>query len=198
MNTKEVLKEMLTTSTGSALCDSGGIPSFDADGHYVGSSQGYGRAWERNQGRDFDKEPVATLSFKYGEPSVSLNIYHWLMERLDYDAPMDAAFQVYLETPEARDSGSYLADMEGFAEWLQGRKSVRRPHRKAVLTSDYGGFEVGGCREIGSDKPFIENSYNHEELIDQTIQYMAFSVDDTDYILLQVHQGCDVESMQPA
>ena len=52
-DTGNVIASMLTENTGIALCDSGGSPQYDDDGKYIGSQHGYGRNWERNQGRNF-------------------------------------------------------------------------------------------------------------------------------------------------
>ena len=61
MDTKEVLKEMLTENTGIHLLDSGGV---------------YGRHWERNQGRDFDNEPATLLKFNSSEGEFEIDITH--------------------------------------------------------------------------------------------------------------------------
>ena len=57
---------MLTTSTGEALCDSGGL---------------YGRHWEKNQKRslkDFENEPVVSGSKENEDQTVS--VFHYLTE----------------------------------------------------------------------------------------------------------------------
>lgn len=38
------------------------------------------------------------------------------------------------------------------------------------------------------------NTYNYEEYVSQTLQFCPFKSDGEDYILLQVHNGCDVRS----
>lgn len=38
----------------------------------------------------------------------------------------------------------------------------------------------------------LQNSYNYESDLDQVIQYIYFTIDDIQYLFLQVHTGCDV------
>jgi len=81
--TKEILQGMLTENTGRHFLDSGGA---------------YGRNWERNQSTDFDKVPVTSLSFERWEHprgtsqevSITHDVYHWLLERLDFSEDVDA------------------------------------------------------------------------------------------------------------
>ena len=166
--TKQVLHEMLTENTGTALCDSGGYPKYDSAGRYAGSSQGYGRNWERHAGltlEDFEDMPDALLSFKYGI-EVTLNLFHWLAERLEYNADMDAKFQRF-----SKDSDdSYLCDMEGFTGWLHTKR--RDP------------MEVS--------EECTVNTYNGEDLLSQTIQYRYFVAEWQAYVLLQIPGGADV------
>lgn len=79
---ENIVYEMLTTSTGSALCDSG-----DA----------YGRHWERNQKRsmgEFKNEPE--ISFKIPEDATiskeieyTISVFHYLTKQLDLDQLCD-------------------------------------------------------------------------------------------------------------
>ena len=55
-----VIASMLVENTGRNMLDSGGTPQYDADGNYIGSNEGYGRAYERNQARAGD-DPVAAF-----------------------------------------------------------------------------------------------------------------------------------------
>lgn len=58
--------------------------------------------------------------------------------------------------------GSYLEDIEAFIE------------------------------HIGAEEGYSENSYNRESNLSQVIQYQTFTLGDTEYVALQVHQGADV------
>lgn len=58
--------------------------------------------------------------------------------------------------------GSYLEDIEAFIE------------------------------HIGAEEGYSENNYNRESNLSQVIQYQTFTLGDTEYVALQVHQGADV------
>jgi len=157
--TESVLKEMLTENTGRHMLDSGGA---------------YGRAWERNQGRDFESEPRATIRFeKYGF-IMNLSTYHFLKDCLEYDAGLDQSFQDFANTPE-QENESWFSNIEAFLDHL------RETEEEGEITGLY-----------GDSDPFTVNTYNHESLLDQTIQFTYFTKDDTPYVLLQIHGGCDV------
>lgn len=149
--TNRILSNMLRENTGRALCDSG-----DA----------YGRNWERNQSRNFDKEPAATADFKY-DVEVTLNVYHWLADRLTFAEGLDRKFKRFCNREENKNE-SYLALMEMFAE------------------------KLGASGLYGDGSPMTVNTYNGEDLLSQVIQFTLFRLDHTDYVILQVHGGADV------
>jgi hypothetical protein len=176
MNTEQVIAGMLKENTGRHMLDSGGA---------------YGRNWEQNQGRDFAEEQESYVEFRaFGdslEICVTHNLYHWLNERLEYDPRMQAMFDKYAELPQNEDE-SWLTLMEEFAKRL------------------------GGKGIYGEGEPMTINTHNGEDLLSQTIQYTYFEILDIygppsltkradtleliveggDYVLLQVHGGCDV------
>lgn len=151
------IQEMLVENTGRHFLDSGGA---------------YGRNWERNQGRDFESEPAATLDVRYcGEgqdfrPDVTLNVYHWLRQNTA-DAPeMDSLYQAFAD--KRREDDYELSIMESFVKTL-------------------------GARGLyGDSQPLTVNTYNGDCLLSQTLQFVYFETDDDAYVLLQVHGGCDV------
>lgn len=161
-STADKIRDMLTENTGRALGDSGGA---------------YGRNWERNQGRDFAAEESATLDVSWHRegaefrPHVTLSVYHWMNEVLLYDAEADARWQAF--AAERRADDHELAIMEAYGPWLAEQ-----------------GHEVGGI--YGEGEPLLINTYNGECLLSQTLQFLFLSIDDTSYVLLQVHGGCDV------
>lgn len=150
--TDQVLAEMLTENTGRHLLDSGGA---------------YGRNWERNQGRtveDFLAAPPVTLDARYGYIDVTLDVFHWLRARLEYDADLDADFLAFAEGS----TEPWLVDAERFAE------STRTERGLDYLNGTY-------------------NSYNSENFLSQTIQFVISTDEQGDeYVLLQIHGGCDV------
>lgn len=134
--------------------------------HFLDSGGAYGRNWERNQGRDFDSEKESTLTFKWGL-EVTHNVYHWLAERVEYDEHMDKLFHRWAD----------LAGNEG-KHWLQ-------------LMSEFV-KKRGGTGYYGSGEPVTVNTYNGENLLSQILQYVYWCDDDGEFILLQIHGGCDV------
>ena len=179
METNQVISGMLQENTGSHFLDSGGA---------------YGRNHERNQGRDFASESESFVEFDARgdalEIMVTHNLYHWLSERLEFDEKMQKTFDAYAELPGNEDEG-WLCIMEDFAK------------------------KLGGKGIYGDGEPMTINTYNGEDLLSQTIQYTYFEikedvygppslqdeedeedgellVESGDYVLLQVHGGCDV------
>ena len=158
--TKDVIAAMLTENTGAHFLDSGGH---------------YGRHWERNQGRDFEAEPYATIevgTFKaQGDDQRQLELwpvvsaYHWLTERLDYAADWQARFDAFAAD---RDDTHWLEDMEAFAE------------------------------SLGADWQCV-NTYNDECALSQTLQFIVVNpegdceaLDGDTIVMLQIHGGCDM------
>lgn len=149
--TEDVIRAMLTENTGSHFLDSGGA---------------YGRNWERNQSVDFGADvPPTTLSFEFGGISVTHDLYHFLVDTLEYDPDLDAAFQLYADQPENADEG-----------WL-------------TLMETFPGLHF---TEADDRRQFVVNTYNNEDSLSQTIQYIGIFVEGDEYVLLQIHGGCDV------
>jgi hypothetical protein len=148
MGTAEKLVAMLTENTGRSMLDSG-----DA----------YGRAWERNQGRDlasFMSEPTAVID-EYG---TGLNLFHWLHERLSYAPDIDAMWRAY---DDAHPDDSWFESAEAW---------------KSLVGEDDGYWSSFGW----------VNSYNSDNYLNGTIQFLPFTLGGESYVLLQIHGGCDV------
>lgn len=150
--TEIVLAEMFTENTGR---------------HFLDSGDAYGRNWERSQGKtveDFLAAEPITADAKYGYIDVTLDAFHFLNNRLEFDDKMTAKFVRWSNKPENKDEGWYaLMD-----EWAN--KKHNDPY----------------------DKVYSVNSYNYESLLSQTIQYVGFVHDCQNYVLLQIHGGADV------
>ena len=127
----------------------------------------YGRHWEKNQKRslkDFENEPVVSGSKENEDQTVS--VFHYLTENAGLE--LDELCEGY-NTLECKD---WESDIYGVskdqAKWLTA-------HGLNVLESF--------------------NSYNGESYLSQVIQGTYITTDGTDipdYVLLQIHQGCDV------
>ena len=154
-STKQILLVMLQENTGAALCDSGGA---------------YGRNWEKNKGRDFESEPAATVDFRYGI-DVSINVFHWLEERLEFSPELDKEFFEFCADPEREDSHW----PELMADWFKEKGKAA---------------DVGGI--YGDGEPLCINTYNGEDLLSQVLQFQYGTIDGEPVVLLQIHGGCDV------
>ena len=137
--------------------------------HFLDSDGTYGRNWQRNQSRDFDAEPAVRQSFEVWKGELcleaSISTYHWMNEFLEFDQDLQEQFLEYAETQP--DSMPWLALME---EWVD---EVHDGH--------------------DSDR-WTENTYNNPDHWDlsQVLQFVKFRIDSEDYLILQVHGGCDV------
>ena len=150
MTIQQTIYNLLTTSTGAALCDSGGV---------------YGRHWERNQKRsiqDFKKDPEATISFSRGYANAQISVFHYLSHVLEEN---DLCKTFNSLPVDDWDSQFYGTSING-EEWL-----------------DEHGFEVEGDSF---------NTYNEESILSQVLQGQLFRHNNDLYVLLQIHNGCDV------
>ncbi len=163
--TNEVVLGMLKENTGRHMLDSGGYG---------------GRAWERNQTRAIEAEEPSKLTVrggKYPEIDVTHRTFHWLTERLQFSQKWQSAFDEYVAENDKDGREPWLALMEGFFEALAEK-----------------GHEV--CRPYdsvrGDPVSLTDNIYNHECLLDQTLQFTCAEVDGAEVVLLQIHGGADV------
>jgi len=158
MSTDEVLVAMLTENTGRHMLDSGGA---------------YGRNWERNGGKtvaDFKAAPEVNVDTweRDGNTVVeylTLDVFHFLSDRLNYDAELDAAFQAFATADERADDSWFTC----LDEWLESN---------------------GDKWENGP--PMTVNTYNGEDALSQVVQFTLFDRDDENYVALMIHGGCDV------
>jgi hypothetical protein len=152
--TRSVLAEMLTENTGTHMLDSGGAS---------------GRSWQQNQGRNFEAEPSGTISGRWGVEATH-NVYHYLAERIEYDADLDAELQAFGERPE-RANDSYLSDA---VEWV----AERFPDATGIY---------------GDGEPLTVNTYNEESALSQVLQYVYLETEEHGPIyVLSIHGGADV------
>ena len=159
--TAQILHDMLTENTGRHMLDSGGS---------------CGRAWQRNQGRAFENEPEVSLDASYDYLDITLNLYHWLKSRLEYNEDLDNRFQEF-STSDEMDKESWFACGDAFMTLLQEE-------------AEENGTDFGGI--YGEDDPQTVNTYNHESLLSQVIQYTYWEDEDGAHVLLQIHGGADV------
>lgn len=163
--------------------------------HFLDSGDFYGRHWQANQHREFEAEPATLLSFKYEYVEMTHNLYHWLVERLEYNERVDNFFRAWANGPEQEDK-SWYQSMYDFVEWLKepwiNPEEGLDPSGKPYITEPL----VGGM--YGEGDAMVINTYNHENLLSQTIQFTYFTIEDAEviddgiYVMLQIHGGADV------
>jgi hypothetical protein len=144
--------------------------------HFLDSGGAYGRNWERNQGQtveSFAAQPASYFTgLRWNELTVEHNVFHWLTEACTYNGPMDRVFQRWAELPGQEDK-CWLELMDEYVEKLGKRR------------------EIGGIYGDASG-PVTVNTYNGEDLLSQTLQYVYWEDGDGGHVILQVHGGADV------
>lgn len=139
--------------------------------HMYDSGGAYSRAWQRNKKVNFEKEPVYTVHTDNNKFSyVTKSTYHHMTENLEYSPEMQAMFRAWRKIHGDTRYDANLGDMEEFIEFIDGRHH-------------YLGSQVWNTCNDG-DKC----------ILDQTLQGIFFIFNDEDYVILQVHGGCDVRS----
>lgn len=169
METKEqtasdLIIAMLKENTGRALCDSGGA---------------YGRNWEQNQEKDFKSRPSATAEFRtwggfkhsvdpaldepcHKEISYTIDLYHYLVNRLD----LDATCEEFNSNVSGDWGDEYYGVSDKDAEWINKR-------------FDKDGGAVNTYNHESNLSQIIQyRGLQHKETGDY-------------YVLLQIHGGCD-------
>lgn len=136
--------------------------------HFLDSGGAYGRAWERNQGKtmaDFEAEPEQQFTYhkrgNYLERRVS--VFHYLSQ-LQTDWICD-----YFN---AMPCGDWDADNE-------------EVHGVSQFQWDWLNLKC----EVKVDRTF--NTYNGDSDLSQILQGSWLTINDEQYLLLQIHGGCD-------
>jgi hypothetical protein len=143
--------------------------------HFLDSGGAYGRNWERNQSKsveDFVRGPSAWLEIWHREAtedrpedwdiSPTLSLFHHLRDALDLDR--------FCHKFNARPVEDWGSDFYGVSR--DGQRWLERM-----------GFEPVGDGF---------NSYNWCANFTQVVQGQKLTRDGDDYLLLQIHGGCDV------
>ncbi|HET9280348.1 MAG TPA: hypothetical protein VFR24_00100 [Candidatus Angelobacter sp.] len=160
-DTEKILIKMLKENTGRAMCDSGSA---------------YGRNWERNQARKFQKEPSALLDIfthrardYWKEDTVELSpvvsVFHFLSEALEYSPKIDRQLQSFARRVEFENE-PWLSIAEAFAQHYADQQESKPPVNTV-------------------------NTYNGEDFLSQVLQYVMVG-EDEGVVVLSIHGGCDV------
>jgi hypothetical protein len=129
------------------------------------SGGAYGRNWERNRKRKFGKENpcIVEINSEYNEVNITFNVYHYL--------------KTYLELNQATA--------------LLNHKFHKFCNLPANENKYYPELMKEFAEAIGTEV-YTTNTYNYDNIISQTLQYTTFQYNEEQFILLQVHNGCDV------
>lgn len=144
--------------------------------HFLDSGGAYGRHWERNQKKtiqDFMNEEAVsyTLQRKYKELERCVSVFHYL-SNLELDEVCDKFNRL---NKNAKD---WDGDFHGVSSKAQG-------YLNRLSKEDFeNGFPLWTPREW--------NTYNGDSDLSQTLQGANLRICDEEYILVQVHNGCDV------
>ena len=150
-----ILDEMLKENTGRHMLDSGGA---------------YGRHWERNQGRDFEKEEACVTSIHADEDGtitelmVMFNLYHFLKAHTDSDEVTELL-------------------QKQFDEFSQEDSNIEETWEDV---------QQAFCKKHNIDAKHSYYTYNFETIISQDIIVAECETEDgEDFIFLRIHNGCD-------
>lgn len=167
MNTKQVISELLRENTGKHFLDSGGA---------------YGRNWERNQLiESFDNLPSHTVNFRYDYIDYTRNIYHFLVNCLEYDHNLTRSLMAINRLTANVHYPDYWNGLDKYSSWYELLEYWFKYHDYEIIHSD--------------------NIYNQENNISQVFQYWGFNPElefsngdlyDISHIVLMIHNGCDV------
>lgn len=167
--TEARIAEMLQESTGTAICDSGGA---------------YGRAWQRNRAiKDFRKNENPTVEIhapktckngkgkrhkREAEIIIGYDIFHYLtamLELTETAKKLQKRFEEFAAQPENSDDG-----------WLSlGEEFCAELHEET--SEEYYG---------------TTNTCNYDNILSQVLQFQMIEYHNDVYILLSIHNGCDV------
>lgn len=132
--------------------------------HFLDSGGAYGRAWERNQGKtieDFEREPEERIVWTGDYLERTVSVFHYLSQ---------------LETDWVCDYFNSMPCMDWNCEALYGVSETQWDW----LTSK--------C-EVLVGHTF--NTYNGDSDLSQILQGSWLTINDEQYLLLQIHGGCD-------
>ena len=147
------------------LKENTGVAMLDSGG-------AYGRHWQSNKNINFYKMPRYTIElYNNNELVYTKSVYWFLTENLIISKESERLQRLFKR--KYKDSEKCdLVDMESFSEYLY--------------------INIGASGLYGEGKPFIYNTYNVECVLSQVLQYVYFELGNKQFVILQIHGGCDV------
>lgn len=132
--------------------------------HFLDSGGAYGRAWERNQDKtieDFEREPEERIVWTGDYLERTVSVFHYLSQ---------------LETDDLCDEFNAMPCEDWNCEALYG-----------VSETQWNWLNDLG--DIKTTQTF--NTYNGDSDLSQILQGSWLTINDEQYLLLQIHGGCD-------
>jgi hypothetical protein len=162
MRTKQLVYEMLTENTGKHILDSGGTD---------------GRMWQRNQKKtieDFEneEEELYQLDAKYKEIHRTVSVFHYLTNNLE----IDDICEEFNRLQDENDNWDADGDVYGVSKEAWD-----------YLVNIHSDYDDWDCLRIQR----TWNTYNGESDLSQILQGANITIDDEEYILIQIHNGAD-------
>jgi len=150
--------------------------------HMLDSGAAYGYQYERNRGKDFLKEPQVKVEVYDNEVTFSRSTFDFLTSQCDVtpaSEKLNSQFKAFLNTPEIKEGDA----PDWSSETMQAFMDKLFKEQKMLV--DIYGEEDG---QIGK----VDNSYNYDNSLDQTLLSVMFRKDGKTFVLLSVHGGADV------
>ena len=120
--------------------------------------------WVVNQSRDFLAEPRSMLFFRWGKLNYYRSVFHHLNDRLEYEEQLSKQFHKF-------------SHKKSNMSWIWRMREYMK-HLKAIMN------EFHYCCEVNTTICNI--------VLDQDIQYEHFRLNGDAFVLLQVHNGSNL------
>ena len=170
METRQLVYEMLTENTGKHFLDSGGTD---------------GRMWQRNQKKtieDFEneEEELYQLDAKYKEIYRTVSVFHYLTNNLEIDDICEEFNRIQEE------SNNWDADGDVYGVSKEAWSYINN-----LARIDYKEENWNCVNYFDVEIQRTWNTYNGESDLSQILQGANLTIDDEEYILIQIHNGAD-------
>lgn len=137
--------------------------------HMLDSGGAYGRNFERNEKLNFLDTPKFIENHYSNSINVSFNVFWYLSDHLTV-------------TPESKKLNTK------FKRYMKKNEDMYAPELMETFVSEL--METSDTEMLTNN---TVNTYNYDNLLSQVLQYVVFrNENDTTFILLQIHGGCDV------
>ena len=167
-NIKELVYNMLTENTGKHFLDSGGTD---------------GRMWQRNQKKtieDFENEEEELYQFdeKCKDIYRNVSVFHYLTNNLEIDDICEEFNRIQDESDNWDSDGDVYGVSKEAWEYLNNLTEVD--------------CKEGSVQYLDLEVSRTWNTYNEGSDLSQILQGANLTINDEEYVLIQIHNGADV------